>query len=107
MAALIARGGIHQDADGWWVDDASGTLIGPDPEIERPATIAELGSAAPFAEVFPALAESIRRTRGPQKAPTKISTTLRLSRDVLDGWRATGPGWQARMDAALRAALPN
>ena len=28
-------------------------------------------NARPFAEVFPDLAESIRRGRGPQKAPTK------------------------------------
>ena len=36
MRALIAAGGVHQDEDGWWVDDATGELIGPDPEIERP-----------------------------------------------------------------------
>lgn len=106
MAALIAAGGVHRDADGWWVDDATGELIGPDPEIERPLRDEELAKARPFAEVFPALAESIRRTRGPQKAPRKVSTTLRLSPDVLAKWRATGPGWQSRMDEALRAALP-
>lgn len=36
MKALIAAGGVHQDEDGWWVDDATGELIGPDPDIERP-----------------------------------------------------------------------
>ena len=36
MRALIAKGGVHQDEDFWWVDDATGELIGPDPEIERP-----------------------------------------------------------------------
>jgi hypothetical protein len=36
MQAIIAGGTAHQDADGWWVDTASGALIGPDPEIERP-----------------------------------------------------------------------
>ena len=40
--------------------------------------------------------------RGKQKAPTKQRTTLRLSPDVLAHFRATGKGWQTRMDAALR-----
>jgi uncharacterized protein (DUF4415 family) len=42
------------------------------------------------------------RPRGPQKAPTKQRTTIRLSRDVLDRFRATGRGWQTRVDDALR-----
>ncbi|MBI0473882.1 hypothetical protein D9601_00705 [Sphingomonas sp. MA1305] len=44
------------------------------------------------------------RTRGAQAAPTKQQVTLRLDRDVLAKFRATGPGWQARINAALRAA---
>lgn len=40
--------------------------------------------------------------RGAQKAPTKVLTTIRLSPDVMEAFRATGPGWQTRMDAALR-----
>ena len=35
------------------------------------ATDEELAQARPFAEVFPDLAASIRRGRGPQKAPTR------------------------------------
>ncbi|MEA3640013.1 MAG: BrnA antitoxin family protein [Lamprobacter sp.] len=42
------------------------------------------------------------RTRGPQKAPTKIPITIRLDPDVLEGLRATGKGWQTRANAALR-----
>ena len=37
--------------------------------------------------------------RSPQKAPTKQRTTIRLSRDVLERFRATGRGWQTRVDA--------
>jgi uncharacterized protein (DUF4415 family) len=40
--------------------------------------------------------------RGPQKAPTKERITIRLSRDVVERFRATGDGWQTRVDAALR-----
>lgn len=59
MAALIAAGGVHQDKDGWWVDDATGQLIGPDPEIERPMTEAELAQMRPFAAVLPEPAKSL------------------------------------------------
>jgi uncharacterized protein (DUF4415 family) len=32
----------------------------------------------------------------------KVQQSLRLSREVLDHFRATGPGWQARIDDVLR-----
>lgn len=32
----------------------------------------------------------------------KVSTTLRLSPEVMDYFRATGKGWQTRVDAVLR-----
>jgi uncharacterized protein (DUF4415 family) len=40
--------------------------------------------------------------RGPQKAPTKIPISIRLSRDVLDHFKRGSPGWQSRIDEALR-----
>lgn len=41
--------------------------------------------------------------RGRPKADvTKERITIRLSPDVLHTFRATGPGWQTRVDAALR-----
>jgi len=61
-------------------------------------------SARPFREMFPELAERIRRARGKQKAPTKEQVSLRLDPDVLARFRAGGPGWQGRMNAALRKA---
>lgn len=45
------------------VDDATGELIGPDPEIERPRTDEELAKMRPFAEVFPEFVASIQRLR--------------------------------------------
>jgi uncharacterized protein (DUF4415 family) len=42
--------------------------------------------------------------RGPQKAPTKEQVTLRIDRDVLERFRATGPGWQRRINVALKKA---
>jgi len=43
--------------------------------------------------------------RGPQKAPTKKSIAIRLSQDVLENFKATGTGWQSRIDDALRTFL--
>jgi len=42
------------------------------------------------------------RTRGPNKHPTKEQVAVRYSPDVLAAFRATGRGWQTRMDNALR-----
>jgi uncharacterized protein (DUF4415 family) len=46
----------------------------------------------------------IRRGR-PPSGQTKQSISLRLDRDVLAGLRALGPGWQTRVNEALRAFL--
>ena len=40
--------------------------------------------------------------RGPQHSPTKQSVSIRYSPDVLEYFRATGAGWQTRMNDALR-----
>ncbi|MDO9009348.1 MAG: BrnA antitoxin family protein [Thiobacillus sp.] len=42
------------------------------------------------------------RTRGVQKAPLKERITIRLSPEVVAPFRATGDGWQTRLDAALK-----
>jgi uncharacterized protein (DUF4415 family) len=44
-----------------------------------------------------------RKGRGSQKSPTKKLVSIRLSPDVLEAVRATGDGWQVRIDEALRA----
>lgn len=43
----------------------------------------------------------MRRGR-PAGSGQKAQTTLRISKDVLEFFRATGPGWQTRMDNALK-----
>jgi len=60
--------------------------------------------ARPFAEIFPEMAEAIRRGRGAQKAPVKELTSIRLDAETLAAFRATGPGWQKRMAEILREA---
>ena len=66
-------------------------------------TAKEFKRAQPFTEMFPALAAS-RRVRGPQKGPTKVAVSLRLTREVVERFKADGPGWQTRMDEALKKA---
>jgi uncharacterized protein (DUF4415 family) len=62
----------------------------------------QLSKARPFAEALPELAASIRRGRGPNKAPTKKLVSLRLSGQVIEKYKADGPGWQSRIDQDLR-----
>jgi uncharacterized protein (DUF4415 family) len=47
----------------------------------------------------------LRPGRGPQKLPTKVSTTVRVDADVLAYFRATGPGYQTRINEALRRVM--
>lgn len=43
----------------------------------------------------------VRRGR-PAGTSKKTQTTVRISNDVLEFFRETGPGWQTRMDEALQ-----
>jgi uncharacterized protein (DUF4415 family) len=53
-------------------------------------------------EILPAdvLAQFGKR-RGPQKSPTKIAVSIRLSPIVINYFRDKGPGWQSRIDKIL------
>ena len=60
------------------------------------------------AGVEAALADRRARRGGRPKGSTtsnKSQVTLRLDNDVLDRFRATGPGWQSRINEALRRAV--
>lgn len=48
---------------------------------------------------------AIKRTRGPGKKPGKEQVAIRLDPDVLGAFRAGGPGWQTRVNAALKEWL--
>ncbi len=78
------------------------TGIAADPDNPE-WTARDFRRARPFAIAFPALAKSWRG-RGPQKEPTKIAVSLRLTREVVERFKASGPGWQTRIDKALKKA---
>lgn len=47
----------------------------------------------------------VRRGR-PRLANPRRLLSLRLPADVIERWRATGPGWQTRMAEALEKSAP-
>lgn len=71
------------------------------------STDEELAQARPMAEALPdlhsALVAEIKRKAGRPKADNpKQTIAIRLDQDVLAAFRATGPGWQTRMNNVLR-----
>ncbi len=63
--------------------------------------------AKPAADAFPpetfAALAAMKRPRGrPKIEETKVFTAIRLDADLLDAFKATGKGWQTRINAALR-----
>ncbi|HEV2649825.1 MAG TPA: BrnA antitoxin family protein [Rhizomicrobium sp.] len=72
----------------------------------RELTAEDFRRFRPTSEVLPGLIEAWRKRgqRGPQKAPTKRQITIRLDGDVIDRFRATGRGWQSRINEVLRKA---
>lgn len=77
----------------------------------RELTLKDIRAMRPAAEILPKelLAVLPKRRpgeRGPQKTPTKQQVTLRLDRDVVERFRATGAGWQGRINEALKKAAP-
>ncbi|MDP1605399.1 MAG: BrnA antitoxin family protein [Rhodocyclaceae bacterium] len=79
------------------------------PVIDDDGEVGDLSEIDPTLFMpFSALPESLQTKlraigRGrPKAAVTKERITIRLSPDVTQSFRATGPGWQTRIDAALR-----
>ena len=82
-------------------------MIAADPD-DAVATDEQLAQARPFAEAFPELAQTLGQSAGgrPPSADPKVPVSLRLDREVVEKFRATGPGWQSRINEALRNAEP-
>ena len=80
-----------------------GTII---PTVEEDAAITAAAMSDPDAlpltgEEWMAVMPLVRIGR-PKAEITKERVTIRLSRDVVTQFRATGDGWQTRIDTALR-----
>ena len=76
------------------------------PTAEEDAKIASGIAADP--DAAPDLSEPVAgivRLGRPPKADRKVSITLRLDRDVVERFKATGAGWQTRINAALKKSI--
>lgn len=80
-------------------------MIASDPDAPE-ASEEELAQAKPFRKAFPDLGKSIDREiarRGRPKAEnTKTPVTIRLDPDLVEHYKATGKGWQSRINDDLR-----
>ena len=90
-------------------DDGINAGIAADPDA-RELSMEWFKTARPAREVlapdtYKSLVE-IRRGRGrPISETPKVFTGIRLDADVLEAFKATGKGWQTKMNAALRHYL--
>lgn len=84
----------------------SGTILLTDAEdkIVTAAAFAD-PDAMPYTDAEWEAVKPMVRIGRPPLAVTKERITIRLSRDVVDEFRASGNGWQTRVDAALREWL--
>jgi uncharacterized protein (DUF4415 family) len=79
-------------------------MIASDPDAPE-ATDDQLSQAKPFAEAFPDLMEGIKRSRGrPAVGSPRQQISIRLDPDLINHYKATGKGWQSRMNDDLRKA---
>jgi uncharacterized protein (DUF4415 family) len=75
----------------------------------RELTREDIRAMRPAVEVLPPelLAVLPKRKpgqRGPQRTPVKKKISLRVDAEVLAYYKATGPGWQTRVNEALKKA---
>lgn len=84
-----------------------------------PAQIAAAASAAPLQSTgqhkvdwsqstvtrgggVAATVSALRKARGPNKKPAKEQVAIRLDQELVSALRASGPGWQTRVNTALK-----
>jgi len=110
--AIMIQAGIDADPDNPELDDAWFARARPAKEVLPPAVYAALtdkSKPAVFRHVtdaeHAARVAAIRQRGRPKSAAPKEKINVRLSPDVLAHFRATGKGWQTRIDAVLREAV--
>ena len=61
--------------------------------------------ACPAIEADPEAVKRWRRFQGKKKTPTEDGVTVPIDADIAAYFRASGPGWQARLNETLRQAI--
>lgn len=73
------------------------------PDHDNPEwTTDDFARARPASELPSHIRAGFPKTRGPQKTPKKVPVSIRLSPEVIEHFKASGPGWQGRIDEALK-----
>lgn len=80
--------------------------IASDPDSPE-QTDDQLAGATPFAQAFPEIAQKMRKNVGgrPKSRSPKVPISIRLDQDVVAKFKATGPGWQSRINDVLRKSV--
>ncbi len=78
--------------------------IAADPDTWE-LTKEDFAQMRPASEVHPEFVARWRRTRGKRQAPPKEHISIRLDADLAAHFRASGPGWQTRLNDMLRRAV--
>jgi len=80
-------------------------FVVPTPE-ENAAIAAGIAADPDAVELSSEEMAQLRPLRGrPRVARPKAALTMRVDADVLDAFRASGPGWQTRINDLLREAV--
>jgi len=106
------RAGIAADPDARELDDEWFTRARPARDVLPPALYAALTDKNNPVKCVPvtdaehaARMEALRKRGRPPLDNPKVPIHIRLSADVLAAFKATGKGWQTRIDALLREAV--
>jgi len=106
---VMIQAGIDADPDARELDDEWFARARPAREFFSPEQYAALTDKSKPATITLVSDEEDRarqkKMRHPPSANPKRATTIRLSPEVVAAFRATGRGWQARIDALLREAV--
>ena len=75
----------------------------------REFDLAQIATARPMTETHPDLVGEMQRRRATRGRPARhgkpmVQTSIRLEAEVLAKFKATGKGWQARINEALKNA---
>ena len=77
-------------------------------DAENPEwTAADFRRARPASEVVPGIVAAYRKRLGrpPEGTGTKVQVTLRLDPAIIAHFKATGDGWQSRINDTLAKAI--
>lgn len=102
VKSLKALQGINVEALAKAIEADAGEAV---PGIHEALADAKAGKFAAVHTPEQIAARKPGRPTGSVKADAKIATNLRLDPDVLEALKATGRGWQTRVNELLRADI--